>query len=103
EEERGSLDLLLSVPRSRSRIAAEKVAAIGAALLLMGLLISLLAFAGGKLTGVGLGPGAAFFFGLNIALLASVFGSLALLVSQFTRERRPAAGTSGALLALSFV
>jgi len=103
EEERGSLDLLLSVPRSRSRIAAEKVAAIGAALLLMGLLISLLAFAGGKLTGVGLGPGAAFFFGLNIALLASVFGSLALLVSQFTRERRPAAGTSGALLGLSFV
>ena len=103
EEERGTLDLLLSVPRSRSRIATEKVAAIGTALLLMGLLISLLAFAGGRLTGVELELSAALFFGLNTALLASVFGALALLLSQFTRERRPAAGMSGALLGLSFV
>jgi ABC-2 type transport system permease protein len=103
EEERGALDLLLSFPRSRLRIAAEKVAAIEAALLLMGLLIGVLAFAGGMLARVDLALSAAVLFGLNIALLASVFGALALLLSQFTQERRPAAGMSGAVLGLSFV
>ena len=39
EEEHGALDTLLSVPRSRRRIAAEKLAAVATALLLIGLLI----------------------------------------------------------------
>lgn len=103
EEERGALDLLLSVPRSRVRVATEKVLAIAAALLLIGLIISVLAFTGGYVTGVELTLSAALLFGLNIALLASVFGALALLVSQFTRERRPAAGVTAALLGLSIV
>src|SRR6185295_19876617 len=42
EEEHGGLDVLLSVPRSRLRIAAEKLAAVGTSLLLIGLLISML-------------------------------------------------------------
>jgi ABC-2 type transport system permease protein len=103
EEERRSLDALLSVPRSRLRVATEKLAAIGTALLLIGMLIGLLAFAGGKGTGVELSMNEALLFGLNIALLAFLFGTLALLLSQFTRERRPAAGMTGALLGLSFV
>src|ERR1700686_5375433 len=48
EEDRGSLDVLLSVPRPRTRVAVEKLAAMWTALLTMGVLIGLLAFAGGR-------------------------------------------------------
>src|SRR5690242_18573329 len=47
EEERGSLDALLSLPRGRARVALEKLAAMWAALLAMAVLIGLLTFAGG--------------------------------------------------------
>ena len=103
EEEHGALDVLLSTPRSRLQVATEKLAAVGMALLLIGLQIGLLAFAGAKTTGLQLEPTQALLFGLNIALLAFVFGAIALVLSQFTRERRTAAGMTGALLGLSFV
>ena len=103
EEEHGALDTLLSVPRSRRRIAAEKLAAVATALLLIGLLIAVFAFAGASAIGVELGASRALLFGLNTTLFALVFGALALVVSQFTREGRTAAGGTGVLLGLSFV
>ena len=102
EEERGSLDVLLSMPRGRWRVALEKLAAVWTALLAMGLLIALLAFAGGRSAGAAFGLGGALLFGLDVALIGGVFGSIALLLSQFTPERGTAAGTTGALL-LTFV
>lgn len=42
-------------------------------------------------------------FGLNLALISGVFGSLALLISQFTRERGTAAGITGGLLVVFIV
>ncbi|HEX8033269.1 MAG TPA: ABC transporter permease subunit, partial [Ktedonobacterales bacterium] len=42
-------------------------------------------------------------FGLNLALICGVFGSIALLISQFTLERRTASGATGALLVLFIV
>ena len=99
EEDRGSLDVLLSLPRPRLRVAVEKLAAMWTALLVMGVLIGLLAFAGGQKFGGGFGAGDALLFGLNLALVCAVFGGLALLISQFTDERGPAAGwTAGVLL-----
>src|SRR5579884_3415844 len=78
EEERGSLDALLSLPRGRVRVALEKLAAVWTALLLMGLLIGLITFAGGKSFNAGYSLGDALLFGLNLALICGVFGSLAL-------------------------
>src|ERR1700704_227046 len=72
EEGRGSLDVLLSVPRTRARIALEKLGAIWAALFSMGVLIGLLAFAGGKKFGGEFGLGDALLFGLNLALVCAV-------------------------------
>ncbi len=103
EEERGSLDVLLSVPRGRVRVALEKLAAMWTALLAMGLLIGLLAFAGGKSVSAAIGLGDALLFGLNLALICGVFGGIALLLSQFTQERGSAAGVTGGLLLLSIV
>ena len=98
EEERGSLDALLSLPRGRVRVALEKLAAVWTALLGMGLLIALLTFAGGKSVSADFGLGDALLFGLNVALICGVFGSLALLLSQFTPEHGTAAGWTGGLL-----
>ncbi len=98
EEERGSLDVLLSLPRGRGRVALEKLAAIWTALLLMGLLIALLAFGAGSRVNAGFSFGDALLFGLNLALISAVFGGISLLLSQFTQERRTASGVTGALL-----
>ena len=98
EEEKGSMDALLSLPRSRGRVALEKVAAMGTALLAMSVLIGLLTYAGGRSVNADFGLGESLLFGLNLVLIAGVFGGLALLVSQFTQERRSASGATGGLL-----
>src|ERR1700730_5891572 len=103
EEERGSLDALLSLPRGRGRVALEKLAAVWTALLGIGLLIGLLPFAGGKSVSADFGLGDALLLGLNVALICGVFGSLALLLSQFTQERRTASGLTGGLLLVFIV
>ena len=103
EEERGSLDVLLSLPRGRLRVAMEKLAAVWTALLLMGLLIALITFAGGKSFNADYSLGDALLFGLNLVLICGVFGSIALLLSQFTQERGTAAGVTGGLLLVFIV
>ncbi|EFH88556.1 ABC transporter permease subunit [Ktedonobacter racemifer] len=100
EEERGSMDVLLSLPRGRVRIALEKLAAVWTALLGMGLLIGLLTFAGGQSAKASFGLGDALLYGLNVSLISAVFGSIALLLSQFFPERGKAAGVTGGLLVL---
>ncbi len=103
EEERSSLDVLLSVPRPRLRVALEKLAAMWTALLAMGLLIGLVAFGGGRQFGADFGLGDALLFGLDLALICAVFGGISLLVSQFTQERGPAAGATAGLLLVFIV
>lgn len=103
EEERGSLDVLLSLPRGRWRVALEKLAAVWTALLGMGLLIALLAFAGGQRANANFSLGDALLYGLNVTLICGVFGSIALLLSQFTRERGTASGVTGGLLIVFIV
>src|SRR6266699_1448387 len=103
EEERGSMDVLLSMPRGRGRVALEKLAAIWTALLGMGLLIGLLTYAGGMRVNADFSLGDALLSGLNLALICGVFGSLALLLSQFTQERGTAAGLTGGLLLVFIV
>src|SRR5438270_683721 len=103
EEETSTLDVLLSVPRPRLRVALEKVAAMWTALLAMGLLIGLIVFAGGQKFGADFGLGNGLLFGLNLALICAVIGGLALLISQFTQERGTAAGWTAGLLLIFVV
>src|ERR1700681_245218 len=103
EEDRGSLAVLLSLPRPRLRVALEKLAAMWTALLAMGLLIGLVAFAGGKKFGGDFGLGDGLLFGLNLALGCMVIGGVALLISQFTQESGPAAGWTAGLLLVFIV
>src|SRR2546427_1697848 len=103
EEDRGSLDMLLSLPRPRLAVALEKLSAMWTALLAMGLLIGLLTFAGGPEVGGQLRLGGGILFGLNLALLCAVIGGLALLISQFTQEAGTAAGWTAGLLLIFIV
>jgi ABC-2 type transport system permease protein len=103
EEERGSMDALLSLPHGRVQIALEKLAAMWTALLAMGLLIGLLTFAGGKGVNANFGLGDALLFGLNLSLICGVFGGVALLISQFTQRAGTAAGATGGVLLVAIV
>src|SRR5450756_2211098 len=67
------------------------------------ILIGLLAFAGGKKFGGDFGLGDALLYGLNLASICAVFGCLALLISQFTQEQGPAAGSTAGLLLVFIV
>jgi ABC-2 type transport system permease protein len=103
EEERGSMDALLSQPQGRVSTALQKLAAMWVALFLMGFIIAVFTYLGGIAVKADYGFGGAFFFGFNLTLVCGVFGSLALFISQFTRERRTAAGITGGLLVLAIV
>jgi ABC-2 type transport system permease protein len=103
EEERGSIDVLLSLPESRVRLAIEKLGAIWTALLGIGLLMALVTFAGVQRTNAGLRFIDVALFALNVVLTSGVFAAIALLISQFTRERGTASGITGILFVLSIV
>jgi polyether ionophore transport system permease protein len=102
EEERGSLDVLLSTPRSRARLLAEKLAALAGALLGVALLLSLGVLAGQAGADQPLAYGRALGATLNASLVALVFGAAGLLLSQLL-PRRAAAGMAAMLLALAFL
>ena len=101
EEERGSMDVLLATPRSRTRLLLSKLSALLLALILIGLLLAL-----GLIVGQARLEGhadvvRALLVGLNASLLAFFFGCLALLFSQFVTSRAVAAGWTSGLLVLS--
>jgi ABC-2 type transport system permease protein len=103
EEERNSLDLLLAIPISRSRLLLEKLLALVLALLLIGILVGIGIIAGQASVKVPIEVGRALLTGLNISLFSLFFAALALCLAQFLRTQRAAAGLAGGLLALSIV
>lgn len=103
EEERGTMDVLLSLPESRLKVALQKLLAMWTALLGMGVLIGLLTYAGGVKADAGFGLGSAMLFGLNLALICGVFGGIAILISQFTQQAGTASGITGGLLLVAIV
>jgi ABC-2 type transport system permease protein len=97
------MDMLLSMPRGRLRVALESIAAVGTNLLAMTLLASLIGYAGGRVAGADYTLLDALLFGLNLALVCGVFGGVALLVSQVTLQARTAAGATGGALFVAVV
>lgn len=104
EEERGTLDLLLSYPVVRWRLVLEKFAAFTVAVVLLALVLFLSALAGRGIAGmdeVGIGvlaEGAAL-----LGLLAWTFGTLAFAVSSVTGRRALGAAVAGVLAAVSYL
>src|SRR5260370_23371652 len=94
EEDRGSMDVLLSLPRPRLNVALEKLAAMWTALFAMGVLIGLLAFAGGAKFGADFGVGGGRFYGFKLPSVFAVFGPPWVLLSQIPQVRSPALGSA---------
>lgn len=103
EEERGTMDVLLGTPQARTRLLLEKIGALALALLLIAVLFALGAVAGEARIEQHADLVRALLSGLNLSLLAFFFGSLALLVSQFTVSRGAAAGGASGLLLLALL
>jgi ABC-2 type transport system permease protein len=103
EEERGSLEVVLATPQSRTRVLLEKIAALVTALGLIAILITCGGWAGEALANVQVDVLGLLLAVLNVGLLALFFGMLALFLSQALGSRAAAAGWAGTLLALSYV
>src|SRR5438270_5603175 len=101
EEERGTMDVLLATSQTRTRLLLSKVGALVIALLVIAVLYAVgvvageAALGGGHVDFVG-----GLLAGLNLGGLAFFFGMVALLLSQFTANRRAAAGWASGLLIL---
>ncbi|MDQ2884460.1 MAG: ABC transporter permease subunit [Chloroflexota bacterium] len=104
EEERGTLDVLLATPQTRTRLLLSKVGALASALILIAVLFALGTVAGeARLGGGHIAMLRALLAGLNLGLLAFFFGMVALLLSQLTISRGVAAGWTSGLLLLTLL
>jgi len=103
EEERGTMEVLLATPQSRTRLLLEKIGALLLALILIAVLFALGLVAGEARLEGHADVVRALLAGLNLSLLAFFFGMVALLLSQFTTSRAAAAGWTSGLLLLAML
>ena len=97
EEERGTLDLLLSAPLSRTRIAVEKLAAMCAEAAGLGLVLWLALWIGALVFGMDISAahlGAAV---IVLVLLAIAYGAVAFMLAAATGKKALAVGGTVAL------
>jgi ABC-2 type transport system permease protein len=89
-------------PLSRPQVVA-RLAALGTALLLIGLLIGVLTGFGGIQGGAAFSFGDALLLGLDTSLLAAVFAAIAFVIYHYTGDSARAASVTGLLLVLALV
>jgi beta-exotoxin I transport system permease protein len=103
EEEKGTLDLLLSNPVSRRRVVLEKLGALVLELLALGIVLWLALVIGShaaamKVSAAHLGAAAA-----AAVLLGVAYGTIALLIGAASGKRGLAAGLTAALAVAAYV
>lgn len=103
EEERGSLELLLSLPLPRWKIVLEKVAAVLIAIFIIHVVLWLSLWAGGLAVKVEANYLRIFLAILDELLLSLVFGGLAFFITGIGQSVGTAAGISGGLAAASYL
>jgi ABC-2 type transport system permease protein len=103
EEERHTLDLLLSTPVSRARVAVEKFGAmtIGVVVLVATMGAALVAF--GSAAGMGLATANVAAAMLHLALLGLVFGALALVVGAASGRVAATRGITSAVAVVAYL
>ncbi|HXF35869.1 MAG TPA: ABC transporter permease subunit [Actinomycetota bacterium] len=103
EEERGSLDLLLSTPVRRRRVVVERFAALAGGLLLLSATAWAAILVLGPPFDLRLDPGGVAATCLLASLLGLALGSVALAVGAASGRRTLAAGVAAAAALLSFL
>ena len=97
EEERGTLELLLANPVSRTRVVLEKSAALALELVGLGLVLWAALWIGALVVGMDISSGHLAAATLSAVLLALAFGALALLLGAATGRRSLAIGVTAAV------
>jgi beta-exotoxin I transport system permease protein len=103
EEEQGTLDLLLSQPVSRGRVALEKLAALCLEVIALGGVLWFALWIGARAANMSI-SGAHLFAGTaDAVLLALGYGAVAMLVGAATGRRAPAIALSTALVVAAYL
>lgn len=92
EEERGTLELLLAHPVSRTRVASQKLAAMVTEIAGLGFVLWIALWVGAHATNMGIPAGRLAAAVADAAALALVFGSIAFLVGASTGRKAIASG-----------
>lgn len=103
EEERGTLDLLLSAPVSRRRLALEKLGALAVEVAGLGVVLWLALVVGSHAAGMHLAVGNLAAAVAAAVLLALAFGCIALLLGAATGRRGLATGLTAALAVAAYL
>jgi ABC-2 type transport system permease protein len=103
EEDRGTVELLLTAPVSRPRVVFEKALAGGALLLALGVALMASLLVGKELVGMKIGDTGLLASSVEAALLGSTFAALALAVSAALGRRGHAGAIAGAAAVAAFM
>lgn len=103
EEERGTLDLLLSHPVTRQRVALEKLAALASELALLGTVLWAALVVGVLATGMDVSAGELAAATGSAAALALAFGSIAFMLGGATGHRVLAIGVAAAAAVAAYL
>lgn len=103
EEEAGTLDLLLAMPLSRTRVLLEKTAALAVEMVLLGAVLFASLAIGTRAAGMDVGVGALAAASFDVVALAWVYGALAVLLGAAIGRRAIAGGIAAALAVLAYV
>jgi ABC-2 type transport system permease protein len=103
EEERGTLDLLLSLPVSRRRVVAEKLAALVAEVTGLALVLWLSLWIGARAVGMGIGVDRLAAATGSAALLAFAFGTIALAAGIAIGRRGGAVAAAAAAAVAAYL
>ena len=103
EEERGTLDLLLSLPVSRRRVALEKAGALALETSGLGFVLGLGLWIGARAAGMDVSAGHLAAATLDVVLLALAYGGVALLVGAATGRRGITVGLTASLAVAAYL
>lgn len=103
EEERRTLDLLLSTPVGRGRIVVEKLGAMVVGTMLLAAVLGVALLAEGRLADMDLPAGNIAAAMLHMALLALVFGALALAIGAIVGRPAPARAVPAVVAVLAYL
>ena len=103
EEERGSLEVLLAQPVSRRRVVLEKLTAIAAAVVALGLVLWIGLWLGALAVDMEISAGRLLAAVVSAVLLALAFTSLALLVGALSGRRALAIGIAAVVALAAYV
>jgi len=102
EEEAGRFELLAVGPTTRRRATAETLAGLGAGPFVLWAITAAVTIAVGHSSKVRIGPGAALYFALALALPALVFAGVGAVTSELAPTRRQASSWAGLVLGASY-